>query len=132
MAPKVPRSAAEHEEEVAQLRRDLEAAQQREAEARDRERVALEHQTATSEILTVIAASPPDLPTVFTALAERALRRCRASAARVWQVEDALLRCVASAGTTSRVDVVGLTMPRSSHSMAGRTVIDGRLLHIGD
>src|SRR5262249_5227883 len=93
---------------------------------------ALEQQTATAEVLRVIASSPTALPQVFTTLAERASRLCSATAARIWQVEGDVLRCVAGAGTASRVDVVGSTIPLSTRSMAGRTVIESSPVHIED
>ena len=51
-------SYADLQRRLAQAERALAEAQQREAEAAARESLALEHQTATSEVLRVIAGSP--------------------------------------------------------------------------
>src|SRR5262249_42875018 len=102
--------ADDRDARIAQLEADLAASREREA-ALARENATLgaersdarQQQTALSEVLRIIASSPTDLPDVFEALAARAARLCSATAARVWQVEGDVLRCVASAGTASRV-----------------------------
>ena len=56
---------------------------------------ALEQQTATSEILRVIASSPTDIQPVLDIVAENAARLCGSQDSIVYRVEDELMRKVA-------------------------------------
>ena len=58
---------------------------------------ALEQQTATSEILGVIASSPTDIQPVLDTVAENAVRVCGAEDVLVWRLDGSSLRLVASA-----------------------------------
>ena len=85
--------------------RDLE---KRLAESLEREKAkdralaeALEQQTATAEILSVISASPTDLRPVFDAILQSALRLCRAVNGGIWRLETGVLSPVAFAGSRS-------------------------------
>ncbi len=59
----------------------------------------LEQQTATSEILGVIASSPTDIQPVLDAVAENAARLCEATDAQITRVDGDVLRIVASHGS---------------------------------
>ena len=52
----------------------------------------LEQQTATSEILGVIASSPTDIQPVLNAVAENAARVCGANDAVIYRIEGDVLR----------------------------------------
>jgi GAF domain-containing protein/anti-sigma regulatory factor (Ser/Thr protein kinase) len=89
--------------------------------------VALDQQTATSEILGVISSSPTDVHPVFNAIANSAARLCEAVDAMVLQVDGEVLRLVAHHGPMPAGDV-----PLHHGTLGGRTVIERRLFHIDD
>ena len=89
---------------------------------------ALEQQTATSEILRVIASSPTDIQPVLNAVAESAARLCSASDANIRLREGDGLRSVANYGPLPIVAVFSV----SRGSATGRAVIDRRTVHIED
>jgi len=68
---------------------------------------ALEQQTATSEILGVIASSPTDVQPVLDVVAQNAARLCGASDAQIYRLEGDLTRKVATYGAISPVLAVG-------------------------
>ena len=63
---------------------------------------ALEQQTATAEILRVIASSPTDLQPVMEAVAENAARVCGATDSSIFRLEGERLRLVARHGSLRR------------------------------
>ena len=67
--------------------------------ARERLAEAAMQQTATSEMLRLVSNSP--IQSVLDAVAEHAARLCDASNARIWRLEDNLLRLAASYGESS-------------------------------
>ena len=66
-------------------------------------RQAAEQQTATSEILGVIASSPTDIQPVLDVVAENAARLCDSQDAQIHRVEGDMVRKVASYGSISPV-----------------------------
>ena len=95
-------------------------------------RESLEQQTATSEILGVIASSPTDIQPVLDVVAETAARLCDATDAVIHRIDGDKLLSVANYGSlpTRRAEVRPIPMDRDS--IPGRTVIDRRTLHIHD
>ena len=61
---------------------------------------ALEQQTATAEVLRVIAASPTDLERVLDALAHSVARLCQVPTVVIWQVTEDVLRWTARTATS--------------------------------
>src|SRR5215813_3467002 len=90
----------------------------------------LEQQTATSEILGVIASSPTDIQPVLDAIAESAARVCNAHDASIRIVEGNILRLMTHKGSIPFLMTPELLITRGS--VAGRAVIDHELIHIED
>jgi len=91
---------------------------------------ALERQTATSEILRVIAGSPTEIQPALDVIAENAARVCGATDATIRLIEGTALRLVARFGSIPFVapDVI----PISRNYPTGVSVIERRTIHIED
>jgi signal transduction histidine kinase/CHASE3 domain sensor protein len=90
---------------------------------------ALERQTATGEILRVIASSPTDITPVLNAVAESAARLCGAVDAQIFRAEGGVLQLAASFGSIPinfREGAVDRTW------VTGRAVVDRRTVHVAD
>src|SRR6185295_3683991 len=92
---------------------------------------ALEQQTATADILRVIASSPTDLQRVLDAIAESARRLTDAGLANVQLPDAEGLRIVAYSGAPAHPSI-GHVFPLDRGSVAGRTLLDGRQVYIHD
>ena len=90
---------------------------------------ALDRQTATSEILRVISQSPTDVQPVFDAIAESAVRLCDAVFGGIFRVDGETLRAV---GRHGPIAVRGFVMPIKRGTVAGRTVLERRTVHVID
>jgi PAS domain S-box-containing protein len=92
---------------------------------------ALEHQTATADILRVISSSPTDLQPVFEAIVESATRLCDSADASLYRAEGEVMRHVASHGVASTLGI-GETRPITRGSVSGRSMVDRRPVHVPD
>ena len=97
-------------------------------------RVALEQQTATSELLKVIGESTFDLRPVFETLAENAIRLCGAERALIYRFDGRVLRVVATynASPDLRAFLEQNPLTLSRESAAGRASVERRTIQIED
>ena len=94
---------------------------------------ALERQTATADVLRVIASSPAALDRVFDALAERAVQLCDGAGGAAHRVDGDVLRLVAFVGSAREATIaVGTTRAITRRHRAGRAVLEGRVVHVED
>jgi GAF domain-containing protein/DNA-binding response OmpR family regulator/anti-sigma regulatory factor (Ser/Thr protein kinase) len=97
---------------------------------------ALEQQTATSEILSVISSSPTDLQPVFDAVVRSASRLCGGEYAIVTRYDGEFLHLAAQhnprPGTAEETARFFPQRPRRDTSLVARTLVDARLLHVSD
>ena len=88
----------------------------------------LEQQTATSEILGVIASSPTDIQPVLDTVAKNAARLCEATDAQIRLVEDDGTRLVASFGTVPAPEFIA----SNAQNPAVRAIFQRQTVHIHD
>jgi GAF domain-containing protein len=90
----------------------------------------LEQQTATSEILSVIASSPADIQPVLDVVTENAARLCDAKDASIFRLDDGVLKRVSVYGSIP-VATTQEFVPRRG-SPFGRAFIDRQTIHVHD
>ncbi len=89
---------------------------------------ALEQQTATSEVLRVIAGSPTDLQLVLDTVAASAARLCEATNAQIFHFDSDVLKLAANYGDFPAIQ----ERPVSRGSVIGRAFIDRQTTHVHD
>src|SRR5262249_30836205 len=90
---------------------------------------ALEHHTATSDVLDLISRTPTDVQPVFDAIAKSAARLCGGLFGVVWRYDGELLHCAASHNFTPDVlDQIFKSYPKPPDRSlaAGRAILDGK------
>jgi len=93
-------------------------------------RESLDRQTAISEVLRTISDSQTDVRPVLDAVAERATRLCDAVAATIYVLEGETLRRTAFHGPQALLG--GETVPYTPDSLTGRTIAEGKSIHVVD
>ena len=96
---------------------------------------ALEYQTATSDVLNVISRSPSEVQAVFDSIVRTARRLCEAERASVLQLEDGKYHAVAIDGVRNPdfdQELAATPIAPDRSSITGRTVLEGRVIHVHD
>ena len=96
---------------------------------------ALERQTATSEILSVISSSPTDIQPVFDAIARNAVQLCGGVLGTVFRVDGELMHVAALHGYSAEGEAaVRRTFPRRPDRgvVAARAVLTRSIVHVPD
>jgi GAF domain-containing protein len=95
----------------------------------------LEQQTATAEILRVIASSPTDLQSTFDAIVTRGVKLCDAAFGLAFRFDGRLVSLVAhhNVGATD-LEAVRSVWPMAPHpgTIAGRAILERRVIHYKD
>ena len=118
------------------LEKQLREERRENAETRRQLSEALEQQTATSEVLKVIADSAGELETVFEAMLKNAVRLCGAKFGVLWLAEGDGFRSVALHGAPPALAEARRKEPFirhfGPHSGVGRVIATKRVVHIDD
>ena len=95
---------------------------------------ALEQQTATSEVLSVISGSPGELKPVFDAMLENATRICGAKFGNLCLYQDGALHMAAAHNTPPALVEARQRMPfqADARTPAGRVIKTKQVVHIAD
>jgi GAF domain-containing protein/anti-sigma regulatory factor (Ser/Thr protein kinase) len=122
--------------ENVRLFKELEQKNQDLTQAHEQVSESLEQQTATGEILRVIASSPTDVQPVFDAIVRSASRLCGGEYAIVTRYDGQLLHLAAQynprPGTADETARFFPQAPRREASLTPRAFVDARMVHVPD
>src|SRR4029077_16001330 len=126
-APRPASPLADSEQLIADLQRQL-------AECRAERDQALEYQTATSDVLTVISRSTFDLQPILDTLVETGQRLCDSDSAALSIREGAVFRYVATRSLDPAWDAFlrARTFAPGRETLAGRVALTGEVAHVPD
>src|SRR6516165_10363425 len=91
---------------------------------------ALEQQRAAAEVLKIISASPTEFQPVLEVIVESAARFCDADDVTIYELDGKDLCTAAHRGPVPHE--IGVRFPCTRGSVAGRTVIDRKAVHVID
>jgi two-component system, NtrC family, sensor kinase len=112
--------------------RESQSELEKKLEARTRELAeALDQQTATSEILSVISSSPADVQAVLDAVVGRAARLCEALDAVIMLRDGDVVVNRAHSGPLGAANL-GHRQPLNRRWVSGRAVLEARTIHVPD
>jgi GAF domain-containing protein len=90
----------------------------------------LEQQAATAEVLRIISTSPTKLQRVLEVIVKSAARFCGADDVTIFELDRQDVRAAAQWGTIPQE--IGVRFPCSRGSVAGRTILDRKPVHVID
>jgi GAF domain-containing protein/CheY-like chemotaxis protein len=93
---------------------------------------ALEQQTATSDILSVISSSPTDIQPVLDAVAQSAVRLCDSIDAVIFRVDAGSLRLVAHYGAIPYGTIGEFVVRLGRGTVTGRAILERRIVQVVD
>jgi GAF domain-containing protein len=123
----VPKAVRRRSSSAANLRKQLD---DRSCELNE----ALERQAATVEILKIISASPAELQPVLEVVVKSAARFCEADDVTIFELDGQDIRVAAHWGAVPHLGIleIGFRFPCTRGSVAGRTVLERRPVHVSD
>ena len=95
---------------------------------------AREQQTATAEVLKIISTSPTELRPVLELVVRSAARFCEADDVSIFELDGQDMRMAAHWGSVPHLEIleIGFRFPCTRGSVAGRTVLDRKPIHVID